>query len=71
MSRYEPVVKALVVDETEEEDYSMSINLYTQYIHVYSTGRTLSLEFKLHYFTNDEICYVLIPLITGIFQIFQ
>ena len=47
MSRYEPVVKALVVDETEEEDYSMSINLYTQYIHVYSTGRKFSLEFKL------------------------
>ena len=46
MSRYEPVVKALVVDETEEEDYSMYINLYTQYIHVYSTGRKFSLEFK-------------------------
>ena len=44
MSRYEPVVKALVVDETEEEDYSMSINLYTQ---IHPTGRTFSLEFKL------------------------
>ena len=46
MSRYEPVVKALVVDETEEEDYSMSINLYTQH-NIHPTGRMFSLEFKL------------------------